>query len=62
MIEKLLLSVEEFVEIVPVKEPTVRSWITAGRLPIVRLGRLVFIKREVVDKILEEGLEAVKPN
>ncbi len=57
----LLLSVDDFVKEVPVKAPTVRSWIAAGKIPIIRLGRLIFIQRATVDLILKEGLDAVLP-
>jgi excisionase family DNA binding protein len=59
MINKHLLSVDDFVKEVPVKAPTVRSWIATGKLPIIRLGRLIFIHRKTVDLILREGLKAV---
>jgi|ETNvirenome_6_85_1030632.scaffolds.fasta_scaffold39740_3 excisionase family DNA binding protein len=44
---------------IPVTMPTVRLWIKQGRLPVVRLGRLVTIKRSVIEKIQSEGLESV---
>jgi excisionase family DNA binding protein len=54
-----LLSINDFVREVPVTKPTVRSWIAAGKLPVIRLGRLIFIHRATVDLILKEGLAAV---
>ena len=38
---------------------TVRSWIFQGKLPVVKIGRMVFIRKEVLEKIEMEGLEAV---
>lgn len=58
MLEKLI-RVKELPKYIPVSMPTVRIWIKQGRLPIVRLGRLVTIKRSVIEKIINEGLESV---
>ena len=46
-------------ERIPVSLPTVRSWIFQGKLPVVKIGRMVFIRKEVLEKIEMEGLEAV---
>ena len=36
-----------------------RSWIFQNKLPVVRLGRKVFVREEVLEKIGMEGLESV---
>lgn len=36
-------------------ESTLRRWIREGRLPIVRLGRRVLIRREVLDALVARG-------
>ena len=41
---------------------TVRSWIFQGKLPVVKIGRMVFIRKEVLEKIEMEGLEAAIEN
>ena len=46
-------------ERIPVSLATVRSWIFQGKLPVVKIGRMVFIRKEVLEKIEMEGLEAV---
>ena len=46
-------------ERIPVSLGTVRSWIFLGKLPIVKIGRMVFIRKEVLEKIEMEGLESV---
>ena len=46
-------------EKIPVSLATVRSWIFQGKLPVVKIGRMVFIRKEVLEKIEMEGLEAV---
>jgi len=49
-------------ERIPVSLATVRSWIFQGKLPVVKIGRMVFIRKEVLEKIEMEGLEAVSKN
>ena len=46
-------------ERIPVSLATVRSWIFQDKLPVVKIGRMVFIRKEVLEKIEMEGLEAV---
>ena len=46
-------------ERIPVSLDTVRSWIFQGKLPVVKIGRMVFIRKEVLEKIEMEGLESV---
>ena len=46
-------------ERIPESLATVRSWIFQGKLPVVKIGRMVFIRKEVLEKIEMEGLEAV---
>ena len=46
-------------ERIPVSLATVRAWIFQGKLPVVRIGRLVFIKKEVLEKIEMGGFEAI---
>ena len=52
-----LIPVMRIPDIIPVSLPTVRSWIFQGKLPVVRIGRKVFIRREVLEKIEKEGLQ-----
>ncbi|SVD80781.1 uncharacterized protein METZ01_LOCUS433635 [marine metagenome] len=52
-----LIPVMRIPEIIPVSLPTVRAWIFQGKLPVVRIGRKVFIRREVLEKIEKEGLQ-----
>ena len=49
-------------ERIPVSLATVRSWIFLGKLPVVKIGRMVFIRKEVLEKIEMEGLEAAIEN
>ena len=54
-----LIPVQQIPEYLPIKMPTIRSWIMQKKLPVIRLGKRVFIKREVIERIQEEGLSAV---
>ena len=49
-------------ERIPVSLATVRSWIFQGKLPVVKIGRMVFFRKEVLEKIEMEGLEAAIEN
>ena len=57
-----LIAVKLIPSILPVSLPTVRSWIFQNKLPVVRLGRKVFVREEVLEKIQLEGLEAAIEN
>lgn len=54
-----LIPAEEIPEYLPLKMPTIRSWIMQEKLPVIRLGRKVFIKKEVIERIQKEGLSTV---
>ena len=55
-----LIAAKQVPLIIPVSMPTVRSWIFQEKLPVVRLGRRVFVKEEVLEKIMAEGLDSVE--
>ena len=57
-----LIPVMQIPERIPVSLPTVRAWIFQKKLPVVRVGRKVFIRREVLEKIEMEGLETAIEN
>jgi excisionase family DNA binding protein len=46
-VEKLL-DVREVSELLSIKQSTLRAWIFAGKLPVVRLGRLVRIRESAL--------------
>ena len=54
-----LIAVKLIPNLLPVSLPKVRSWIFQQKLPVVRLGRKVFVREEVLEKIEMEGLESV---
>ena len=51
-----LCTVREASEMLAITEGTIRGWIQVGRLPVVRLGRAVRIKKSVLEQIQDEGL------
>ena len=57
-----LIPVMQIPERIPVSLATVRAWIFQKKLPVVRVGRKVFIRREVLEKIEMEGLETAIEN
>ena len=57
-----LIPVMQIPERIPVSLATVRAWIFQKKLPVVRVGRNVFIRREVLEKIEMEGLETAIEN
>ena len=59
MKQSKLIAVKLIPSILPVSLPTVRSLSFQQNLPVVRLGRKVFVREEVLEKIEMEGLESV---
>ena len=57
---KELYSATETSEVLRVSLSTVRSWIHQGRLPVIRLGSRVMVRKVVIDEILKYGLESVR--
>ena len=57
-----LLSIEDVQAQIPVKMSTLRYWIASKRLPVVRCGRRVFVKKSVVERIVENGLDTKREN
>ena len=57
-----LIPVMQIPERIPVSLATVRAWIFQKKLPVVRVGRKVFIRREVLEKIEMEGLKTAIEN
>ena len=49
------LTVHEIAEHLKLNQQTVRNWIDQGRLPAVRIGRRVRIRRTDIDRMLAEG-------
>ena len=46
-----LIAVKLIPNILTISLPTVRSWIFQNKLPVVRLGHKVFVRKEVIEKI-----------
>ena len=54
-----LYKIDEVADLLNIKASTLRSWILQGKLPVVKLGRAVRIRSDVVEGILNSGLEGV---
>ena len=50
-----LIPVKDIPKYLPVSLPTVRSWIHYKKMPVIRLGRKVFIKEADLVRIANEG-------
>ena len=59
MDEQSLYTAEQASKTLNVSEASIRSWIHLKKLPVVRLGRAVRVKGEILVKIRDEGLESV---
>lgn len=49
------LTVSEVAKLVKVTSKTVRQWIRAGRLPAIRVGRTIRVRREALEAVLRAG-------
>jgi excisionase family DNA binding protein len=52
-----LLRAKEAAQFLNVSENTIRMWIWQRRLPVVRLGRAVRLRREDLEELIERGRE-----
>lgn len=52
---QLLLTVPEVADCLRVSVRTVRNWIAWERLPAMKVGRVIRIRRDVVDKLIAEA-------
>jgi excisionase family DNA binding protein len=51
-----LLSVEESAAFVKLKPSTLRDWILRRRIPFVKLGRRVFLRRQDLESLIERSV------
>lgn len=60
--ERQLLTAKEAAEFLCLSENTIRQWIWQRRLPVVRLGRAVRLRREDLEQLIERNRqEAIVP-
>jgi len=52
-----LLDFREVSKTLKVSLATLRAWTRQRRLPIVRLGRRVLVRREDIEKLIQHGLQ-----
>lgn len=58
-----LLDVEEGAGFLRVKPTTIRAWILQSRVPYVKLGRRVFLRRQDLEKLISDSIvPARKPS
>jgi excisionase family DNA binding protein len=55
--ERQLLTVRESAALLCLSENTIRQWIWQRRLPVVRLGRAVRLKRQDLEKLIDQNRE-----
>ena len=55
-----VLNFEETLQFLKIKRGTLREWVRFGRIPVHRLGRRVYFKRNVLEAILEKSRETKK--
>ena len=60
MENKKLYNLEEVAKQARIKVPTLRSWIYGDKIPVVRMGRRVLIKAEVLEILLTKGLAGIE--
>jgi excisionase family DNA binding protein len=51
-----LLNVRETAEMLRMKESTIRSWILKRRIPFVRMGRRVFVRRSDAEQLIIDNI------
>jgi excisionase family DNA binding protein len=54
-LDETFLTVAEVAEMLKLNQQTVRNWIDQGRLPALRVGRRVRIRRSDLEKVLQES-------
>ena len=57
---KRLFSLKESASELNLSYSTIKSWVHLKRLPVVKLGSRTMIKAEVLEMMVQEGLEAVR--
>jgi excisionase family DNA binding protein len=50
-----LLTVEEVLAIIPIKEPTLRKYVHEKKIEHVKVGRRVFFKESTIEDLIRRG-------
>ena len=56
-----LLTLQEAADCLAVSLHTVRAWVARRKIEVVRIGRCVRIREEIVQKIIADGITPPKP-
>ncbi len=51
----MLISVEEAARELGLSQPNLRRWIKEGRISVVRLGRRILIRQEVLEELIRSS-------
>ena len=57
-----LIPVIEVPEYLPIKLGTLRNYIHLGKIPVIRIGRRVYMNESTIANITQGGLDAVDPS
>jgi excisionase family DNA binding protein len=55
-VDSELLSVDESAGLLHIRVSTVRAWILTRRIPFVKLGRRVFLRRQDLNALIERSV------
>ena len=58
---KKLLKVPELAEGFNVSDACVRRWVLEGKIPYVKIGRLIRFRPELLEEIISQGMRPAKP-
>jgi excisionase family DNA binding protein len=56
-----LLTLKETADCLSVSLHTVRAWVARRKIEVVRIGRCVRIREEVIQKLITDGINPPKP-
>jgi len=48
-------TIAEFAKVLKISIPTVKRWIKSGKIKVLRVGRVVRIPKEEIDRLMSEG-------
>ncbi len=51
----MLISVEEAAKELGISQPNLRRWIRDGRISVVRLGRRILVRQEVLEELIRKS-------
>jgi len=58
---KTLLTARQAAELLPISHSQIYSFGVKGIIPSIRIGKRLFFRREVIERVLREGTDIPKP-